>query len=172
MTDTPSYRHDPPEVGDERAMLIGFLEFHRATLRWKCEGLTADQLATKSAPPSTMSLLGLLRHLAEVERGWFRDFAGETNPPLYCSEADPDGEFDNVEPDEQMVFRAWADWRAEIEHANEIIARSSLDDTFVRRRRNKTISLRWVLIHMIEEYARHNGHADFLRERIDGAVGD
>ncbi len=117
-------------------------------------------------------LLGLVRHMAEVERGWFRrTLAGEDAPPLYYPDVDPDGDFDNVDGATQAdVDEAFATWRAEVQRGKEIMATKSLDDTFVRR--GKEFSLRWVLEHLVEEYARHNGHADLLRERIDGETGE
>ena len=163
-----------PTTGAERETLTGFLDHYRATLRIKCEGLSADQLAERSVPPSSLSLLGLVRHMAEVERGWFRTFAGEDSEARYYSDDDPDGDFDNVQADQAQVDDAFEFWRAEIEHAREIVANTaSLDETISRTRRGETrsTSLRWILVHMIEEYARHCGHADFLRERIDGATG-
>jgi uncharacterized damage-inducible protein DinB len=162
-------RTDPPHVADERTSLEAWLDFHRATLLWKCDGLTPEQLATRSAEPSTMSLLGLVRHMAEVERGWFRQFvAGEDVPDIYVSEEEPDGEFDNVDP--ARAEEDFAIFRAEVEAARAAAARFDLEH--LTRRRDFDIDLRWVYVHMIEEYARHNGHADLLRERIDGVIGD
>ncbi len=166
-------RPEPPTTGDERSTLVGFLDFQRATLEWKCDGLSAEQLARRAVPTSTLSLLGLVRHLAEVERSWFRRrFADEDAPPLYFTDAEPDLDFDGAVPDEAVVARAFADWRAQIARAQEIIAAAPLEQTFVHDRTGETISLRWILAHMIEEYARHNGHADLLREAIDGATGE
>lgn len=165
-------RIDAPYVADERVMLESWLEYHRATLAMKCEGLSADQLREKAIPPSNLSLLGLVRHMAENERGWFRKgLAGEDVSEIYCSEADWDGEFNDLEKaDPQEGFETW---QAECQEAREIVAStSSLDTTAARQRRDKPVSLRWIMVHMIEEYARHNGHADLLRERIDGSVGD
>jgi uncharacterized damage-inducible protein DinB len=163
-------RTDPPFVADERPMLEAWLEFHRATLAMKCDGLSVEQLRERAVPPSSLSLLGLVRHMADVERGWFRrTLSAEDVPPLYYSETDPDGDFDNVDdadPDEAL-----ATWRAECERARVLVAAVPSLDTLAARARDP-ISLRWILVHMIEEYARHNGHADFLRERIDGTVGD
>ncbi|MPZ89866.1 MAG: DUF664 domain-containing protein, partial [Nitriliruptorales bacterium] len=152
-------------------MLEAWLDYHRTTLEMKCEGLPTARLAERSAPPSSLSLLGLVRHMADVERNWFRRIlAGETAPPLYYSETDPDGEFDNV--DTADVADAFATWRAECDHARKIVAEiDSLDVVGRNLRRGEPVSLRWILVHMIEEYARHNGHADLLRERLDGAVG-
>jgi uncharacterized damage-inducible protein DinB len=165
-------RTEPPYVGDERAILTGFLDFHRDTLEWKCAGLTAEQLRERAAPPSSLTLLGLLRHLAEVERGWFRrGVAGEDVGPLYYTEEEPDRDFDDVDDaTDEDVEGALAAWRYEVRRAREVAASAALGDTFTRRGRE--FSVRWVLVHMIEEYARHNGHADLLRERIDGSKGE
>jgi uncharacterized damage-inducible protein DinB len=162
-------RIDPLYRADERAMLDSWLEFHRATLAWKCAGLTDEQLRERSVPPSSMSLIGLVRHMAEVERNWFRRvLSGEDAPGLYYSDDDPDGDFDNVATATRA--EAFAAWQAECDNARTVAARMDLGD--VGTRRGQEVSLRWVLVHMIEEYARHNGHADFIRERIDGATGD
>ena len=151
-------------------MLEAWLEFHRQTLLIKCSGLTADQLRQRTAPPSSLSLLGLVRHMTDVERGWFRRrVAGEDVDFQYSSEADPDGEFDRV--DEADAEQDYAIFLREIELARQAAAGRDLDETFFHSRRNTDMSLRWVYVHMIEEYARHNGHADLLRERIDGATG-
>ena len=164
-------RVDVPRVADEREMLTAWLDFHRATLEIKCEGLTDEQLRRRSVEPSTLSLLGLVRHMAEVERGWFRiNFAGEDVPYIWVTDEDPDAEFDRV--DGADVQEAFDTWRDEITRARAVVAAAALDDTFVHPRRQMPVSMRWVLVHMIEEYARHNGHADLLRERIDGTRGD
>jgi uncharacterized damage-inducible protein DinB len=166
---------DPREggasLGDERATLIEFLRGQRLTLQLKCEGLDADQLARRAIEPSTMSLLGLVRHLAEVERKWFRQrFAGQDAPNRYQSDAEPDGDFDGAVPDQAIVDEAWAAWRDEVAFAEQFAGEADLG--FVGQDgAGKPISLRELLVHMIEEYARHNGHADLLRERIDGRVG-
>jgi uncharacterized damage-inducible protein DinB len=163
-------RPQPPATGDERTMLAGWLDFHRATLEMKCAGLTPAQLATRAVEPSTLSLLGLVRHLADVERSWFRRrLAGEDAPPLYFSDEDPDGDFDNLDP--ATVDEAFATWQAECDRARQIAAAlPSLDVTVDRD--GQQLSARWVLHHMVEEYARHNGHADLLRERLDGTTGE
>ncbi|MFB9361028.1 DinB family protein [Actinoplanes nipponensis] len=151
-------------------MLEGWLDLHRQTLVLKCAGLTAEQLKLRSVEPSTLSLLGLLRHMAEVERGWFRiHAAGEQLEPIYCSETNEDGDFDDVDGADAAADHAT--FLAEIEAARAAVAGLSLEHEFATERR-PAISLRWVYLHMIEEYARHNGHADLLRERIDGATGD
>ncbi|PZS20465.1 MAG: Mini-circle protein [Pseudonocardiales bacterium] len=169
-------RADPPLTGDERATLTGFLDYYRATLALKCAGLTPEQLAARATPPSTLSLLGLVRHMAEVERNWFRGFAQEQSEPRYYSDADRDGDFDNAHGDADTVSDAFAFWQSEVEHARGVVADAELDQTYHRSRRQQedgeTISLRWILVHMIEEYARHCGHADLMRETIDGVTGD
>jgi uncharacterized damage-inducible protein DinB len=163
-------RRDPPPVAGERQMLEGWLDFHRQTLLSKCSGLTAGQLRQRTAELSSLSLLGLVRHMTEVERGWFRRrVAGEDAGFLYSSEADPDGEFDHV--DEADAEQDFATFVREIERAREADGRRALDETFFHSQRKVDVNLRWVYVHMIEEYARHNGHADLLRERLDGATG-
>ena len=163
-------RVDPPLEAGEREMLNAWLDFHRATLAWKCDGLTGEQLRERSAPPSPLSLLGLVRHMAEVERGWFRQrVGGEDLPDIYITEEDPDADINGALTGD--VAEAFATWRAECDAARKAEAATpSLDATFQGRHRR--YSLRWILVHMIEEYARHNGHADLIRERIDGATGD
>jgi uncharacterized damage-inducible protein DinB len=165
----PDPRSRPPFVADERAMLDAWLDYHRATLLWKCEGLDDQQLKARSAEPSSLTLLGLVRHMAEVERGWFRDFVGDTAEPFYCSEADPDADFDRA--DSADAASDLATFRQEVDACRMLVAPHDLEETQVDER-GRTISLRWIVVHMIEEYARHNGHADLLRERIDGVVGD
>jgi uncharacterized damage-inducible protein DinB len=166
---------DPREggtsLGDERATLIEFLRSQRLTLQLKCAGLDPAQLARRSVEPSTMSLLGLVRHLAEVERKWFRKrFAGQDVPNRYQSEAEPDGDFDGAVADQAVVDEAWDAWRDEVAFAEQFTRETDL--SFVGQDgAGNPISLRELLVHMIEEYARHNGHADLLRERIDGRIG-
>ena len=150
-------------------MLDGWLDYHRETLFWKCEGLSPAQLTEASVPPSKMTLLGLVRHMAEVERGWFADFLGTDDSSLFCTDDDPDGDWDNVATaDPAADFETL---RREIATYRRHVAECSLDDVRPMRR-DRRIGLRWIYTHMIEEYARHNGHADLLRERIDGATGD
>ena len=166
---------DPREggasLGDERATLTEFLRGQRLTLQLKCEGLDAAQLARRAVEPSTISLLGLVRHMAEVERKWFRQrFAGQGVPTRYQSEVEPDGDFDGAVADQAVVDEAWAAWHEEITFAEQFIRETDLN--FVGRDgAGQPVSLRELLVHMIEEYARHNGHADLLRERIDGRIG-
>jgi uncharacterized damage-inducible protein DinB len=159
--------------GDERSTLEEFLRTQRLTLQLKCDGLTPEQLATRSVEPSTMSLLGLVRHLAEVERAWFRRrLAGVDCPKLYQSEADPDGDFNGAVGDQAVVDEAFAAWREEVAFAERWLADATDLDLVITIPHHGEISAREVLVHMVEEYARHNGHADFLRERIDGRIGE
>ena len=165
-------RTDPLPRVDERATLVGFLRWQRDTLELKCAGLDATDLARRAVDPSTMSLLGLVRHMAEVERSWFRRvMAGQDAPPHYYSATDPDGEFDGAVPDPEVVAEAWNIWRDEVAFAERFVTQASSLDLTGNDHWHGAVSLRWVLVHMVEEYARHNGHADLLRERIDGALG-
>jgi RimJ/RimL family protein N-acetyltransferase/uncharacterized damage-inducible protein DinB len=164
-------RADPPTVADERTALEGWLDYHRRTLLFKCAGLTAEQLTQRSVEPSSMSLLGLVRHMADVERAWFRRrFAKEQIDGLYWSEENLDGDFDDV--DSADAEADFATFHSEVDAARAAAAGHSLDETFHHPRLEIDMDLRWIYLHMIEEYARHNGHADLLRERIDGTVGD
>jgi uncharacterized damage-inducible protein DinB len=167
MTDE---RTGPPSTGPEREMLRAFLDFHRATLAMKCEGLTDDQLREQSSPPSALSLLGLVRHMAEVERTWFRRVINGEDVPLIWSDAgDFQAAYDAGQASSAEAFRAWHE---EIDRARSIEREaSSLDVTGYQARWEEHVSLRLVMMHMMHEYARHNGHADFLREAIDGTVG-
>jgi uncharacterized damage-inducible protein DinB len=167
---------DPRSDGgfdDERTLLVEYLRDQRLTLELKCSGLDAVALARRSVPPSKMSLLGLVRHMSEVERGWFRrTMAGQDVPKLYSAEGERDGAFDDAVPDPAVVEEAWATWREEVAFAERFVAEAA--DLGLKARQvhdGQAISLRELLLHMVEEYARHNGHADFLRERIDGKVG-
>jgi uncharacterized damage-inducible protein DinB len=165
-------RPDPPRIADERTALDAWLDFHRATLLHKCAGLSPEQLTGRAVEPSSLTLLGLVRHMAEVERAWFRRrFAGEQVDFLYCDTDDnPDGDFDDADP--AGAEADFATFNREVELARAAAAGHSLDETFHHAYRKLDMDLRWVYVHMIEEYARHNGHADLIRERIDGTVGD
>jgi uncharacterized damage-inducible protein DinB len=165
-------REGGPTQGDERATLVEYLRCQRLTLELKCSGLDAAQLASRSVEPSTMSLLGLVRHLAEVERSWFRRrLAGQNAPPYFYSDTDPDGDFDGAVADADVVAEAWKVWRDECAFTDQFV--TTAPDLGVLARTNQgAISLREVLVHMVEEYARHNGHADLLRERIDNRIGE
>jgi hypothetical protein len=171
-------RENGPRLGDERATLAESLRCQRLTLEMKCSGLDAAAMARRAVEPSTMSLLGLVRHLAETERATFRVLmAGQDVPRLFCSEADRDGDFDGAVPDPRVVAQAWQAWRAEVDFATRFVAEAPSLDLTGEDPLNQhgsgggTISLREVLVGMIEEYARHMGHADLLRERIDGRLG-
>ena len=159
---------DQSEVTGERETLMLYLRFQRQTLELKCSGLDADQLAQRSVPPSNLSLLGLIRHMAGVEQSWFRlRMAGEEGSRHYCSDDDRDGDFNGAVADDAVVNEAFDRWRAEIAFADQYVDNAA-DLGQVGK---DGPSLRDLLVHMIEEYARHNGHADFLRERIDGRIG-
>jgi hypothetical protein len=160
-------RDDFPLDLPERAMLTAFLRFHRQTVLWKVGGLTGEQLASRPLPSSNLSLLGLVRHLAEVEHHWWLNrVAGLGLPHLYDRGGDED--FNDLDParaaeDYQQLLDTWA-------VVDDLAAGLGLDDTF--QRRDERWSVRALYLHLIEEYARHNGHADLLREAIDGAVGE
>ncbi|MGY4912321.1 DinB family protein [Micromonospora aurantiaca (nom. illeg.)] len=163
-------RIGPPLLGGERESLRAFLDFHRATLALKCEGLTDEQLRRAASPPSTLSLLGLVRHMAEVERTWFRRvIAAEDVPLVWSDSGDFQQAYDARDADAAEAFEAW---QREIEHARRIEREAeSLDVTGHQARWGEDVSLRLVMLHMLHEYARHNGHADLIREAIDGTVG-
>jgi len=170
-------RQDPPGTLGERETLMAFLDYHRDTLAQKLDGLSGEQAVSRSTV-SGLTLLGLVRHMTEVERGWIAEEFGDGYgsptgvaelPPLYCRPDSPDADFDELDP-AQLELDV-ATWRAEIVRTDAIVAVRSLDDTIPSERRG-TLSLRWVLWHVFEEYARHNGHADIIREAIDGSVGE
>lgn len=170
---TGSHRTEPATTANERDMLDGWLDYHRSTLVWKCEGLADDQLRATPLLPSELSLLGLVRHLAEVERYWFREIMlGEELPELYSTGDDPDGDFHFT--DDDTYAEAERVWQTEVELARQATAGRSLDLTSraESHHRGEVFSLRWIYTHMIEEYARHNGHADLLREHVDGSTGE
>lgn len=167
---TEDRRVGPPNFAGERDMLRAFLDYHRATLAMKCEGLTNDELRKQSAPPSTLSLLGLVRHMAEVERAWFRRvFEDHEAPMVWSDKIDFQAAYDASASTRQEAFAAW---EAEVENSRRIEREAeSLDVAGYQPRWEERVSLRMVLIHVLLEYGRHNGHADFLREAIDGTVG-
>ena len=157
-----------PLVGAERAILESFLAWQRYTLLTICAGLTADQLARRPVPSSNLSLLGLIRHLAKVERTWFRErVGGERFDPMYDPEMGKDADFNDLQP--ALAESDFARFAEECRLADATAANRSFDDTFDYR--DETYSLRLVYVHMNTEYARHNGHADLLREAIDGITG-
>ena len=165
-------RTDPAPRDAEKETLVAFLTWQRDTLELKCSGLTAAQLAARSVSPSTLSLLGLVRHLAGVETSWFRQvMAGQYVSRPFRSTADPDAEFTGAVADDAVVAAAFKAWHGEVAFAEKFVAAASSLDIVGTHEHRGEISLRWVLVHMIEEYARHLGHADLLREAIDGATG-
>lgn len=154
----------------ERESLERYLDWHRETLLWKCGGLTADQLASRPLPSTALSLLGLVRHMALVERWWFRiQFLGQKSlEEIFTTEEDPDGDFHNGTP--ATAESDFATFREQLTHSRQATQGRALDEMYEGRHR--TLTLRWTYLHMIEEYARHLGHADLLREAIDGATGE
>src|SRR4051812_9298582 len=165
-------RPEPPYIGDERATLAGFLDFQRATLEWKCDGLSDEQLRRRPLATSAMSLLGLVRHLADVEQNWFHVSLDGQPPSLHYWNRGPDGSDPDGEVEPADVAEAFRTWREEVARARRIVAESESLDRSFDHPHDGPVTLRWILTHMIEEYARHNGHADLLRESIDGAVGE
>ena len=163
-------RIGPPLIAGEREMLRAFLDYHRATLAMKCDGLSDEDLRRQSMPPSTLSLLGLVRHMAEVERMWFRRVInGEDVALVWSDEGDFQAAYDASTATRPEAFGAW---QAEVEHSRRIERQApSLEVTGYQPRWGEDVSLRLVMLHLIHEYARHNGHADFLREGVDGTVG-
>jgi hypothetical protein len=160
----------PSFEAGERETLTAFLDYQRATLALKCDGLTDDQLRECPVPPSRLSLLGLVRHMAEVEKNWFRPvLEGDPMAGIYSGNLDVEASFRGAAT--ASVAGSFATWRAECDHARALTAAApSLNVSGFRG--GAWFSLRWVLVHMIEEYARHNGHADLIRERLDGATGE
>ena len=167
---TDDRRVAPPVLGDERETLRGFLDYQRATLAMKCDGLGDAELRRRSMPPSTLSLLGLVRHMAEVERAWFRRvFEDDDAPMVWSDEIDFQAAYDASASTRAEAFSAW---EAEVEDSRRIErAAASLDLVGHQPRWGEDVSLRMVMVHVLLEYARHNGHADFLREGVDGTVG-
>lgn len=165
---SPAPMDDGPLVGEDRPILEAFLSEQRNTLLRKCAGLTGEQLVMRAVPPSNLSLLGLVRHMAKVERTWFRQrVAGEPVGPMYDPDKGKDADFDDLDP-----VRAEDDFARLVEEfrlADAAVVGTPFDATFSHR--GEIYSLRLVYVHMITEYARHNGHADLLRERIDGTTG-
>jgi uncharacterized damage-inducible protein DinB len=165
-------RYGPNFVAGEDVSLLGWLEQHRATLLAKCSGATDGALRTRPVSTSTLSLLGLVRHMATVEQFWFEEvFLGLDIVDLYVSEAQPDGDFDNASTAD--VAEAFATWRSQCAVSRRITSDAeSYDAVAAGLRRGEPVNLRWIMVHMIEEYARHNGHADLLRELVDGVTGE
>jgi hypothetical protein len=167
MTVPPTDREEPGRLADERGMLDSWLDYYRASLLAKCSGLTGEQLVVRSCEPSPMSLAGLVRHMTEMERAYAHRLADRTVKLLYCTDDDPEGDFGSASAEQALT-----DVQTLIEHAarsRDIMGKHQLDDAFGS---TSSYSLRWVYHYLIKEYARHLGHADLLRERIDGAIGE
>jgi uncharacterized damage-inducible protein DinB len=168
---------DPRPAGNpqgEKATLREYLTYYRLTVEMKCDDMDAEQLARRSVPPSTLSLLGLVRHLAQVENHWFsRVLQGRTEQPrLFKRDDDTDADFTGAVADPAVVDEAFGAWKREIAAADEWL--DTLDENALGREvpvHDGVVSVRDVLVHVIEEYARHAGHADLLRESIDGRTG-
>jgi uncharacterized damage-inducible protein DinB len=163
---------DPPFAGPERAVLAGWLDFHRATLLLKCDGLDADQRKRRPVPTSLMSLHGMVRHMADVERNWFVHALERPDlPATYWTDQAADADWAPL--DDADWAADLAVWRGECEQSRITAAAHGLDDigVAVRGGQRAEFSLRWIYNHMIEEYARHNGHADLIRELIVGTAG-
>jgi uncharacterized damage-inducible protein DinB len=166
-------REDPPLITAEREALEAWLDYHRVTLLTKCAGLSGDQLRQRAVPPSALSLLGLVRHMTDVERWWFSIHAADQDlPSLYWTDQDPDGDFNGTAAADPAADLAG--YQREIEASRAAVAGKKLDDVVPSHgdHPERVRDIRWIYLHMIEEYARHNGHADLLRERIDGVTGD
>jgi hypothetical protein len=164
---------DDAASAGERETLLGFLAYYRAVLARKADGLTDGEARAAPCPPSDLTLLGLVRHMAEVERIWAqRQFLGRPNEPIFYGDAHPDGDVDGDfhAPATATLEEAFAAYREQIAAADEVYAAASLDD--VEQGGDRRHSLRWILVHLVEEYARHCGHADLIRQAIDGATGD
>jgi hypothetical protein len=175
MTDN---RIDPPAQANEAEMLVAFLDWYRGTLLFKADGLTDEQARTASVPPSDLNIMGLIRHMSEVERNWFqRWFVKADAPSIYCSDDDSDEDRDMHPGPDDTLADAIAVFHGEVEISRRITTGATPEALAAHVGESVNWagfnpSLRWILIHMIEEYARHCGHADLLRERLDGAVGD
>jgi len=159
-----------PDEGDEATLLSAFLEFHRETLLWKCSGLTGDQLAQRPVSTTGMSLVGLLRHLTDVERQWLRIVGdGQDIESVYWGKPERDSDFDDVTA--AAAERDYQAYVAEIDRCRPL-QNKNLEAAIANPDGGGHFTFRWILIHLIEEYARHNGHADLIREAIDGATGE
>lgn len=177
MIEPSTELNDPPPAGNEVETLIGFLDFQRDVMRRKTEGLSADDLA-RALPPTSLTLGGLMKHLALVEHMWFNEFFLGLDPAEPWAgvdwDADNDWEFTSAAGESPAYLRSLFD--AQVDESDRImveaLADGGLDRLTVRARRGEHVNLRWILVHLIEEYARHLGHADLLREAIDGSVGD
>jgi hypothetical protein len=167
MTAPDAPRIEPPRLGDERAMLDAWVDYYRATLVHKCAGLAGEQLADRSCPPSPMSLIGLVRHMIEMERAYAHRLAEPQLPLYYCTDDNPEGDFEDANAADAMTDLAR--YSEHCARSKEIMSGLALDATYGRA---EPYTVRWVYLYLIKEYARHLGHADLLRERVDGATGE
>ena len=170
----PDRRDQPPITADEATTLTAFLRYQRQTLEWKCAGLTPQQLTTRAVPTSQVTLLGLVRHLAAVETGWLVGFGGLPHEmwPDVVRDRDEQFRVDPATVTPEDVESAWATWRTAAEAVGSVARQLPLDTTDRPWGRDDEFSLRWILVHLVEEYARHNGHADLIREAVDGVTGE
>jgi hypothetical protein len=166
-------RPEPPMTGGEAAMLAAWLDYQRSTLLWKCSLLDGESLVRQVVAPSSLSLLGLVRHMTYVEWHWFDHvFAGSAEPEPISLADDPDADFNDLQSsaalaDVELFMQRGERSRGIVDDAPDLDALAAAPPEW-----DEAISLRWIMIHMVEEYARHNGHADLLREQIDGSVGE
>jgi hypothetical protein len=167
MTPADVIRTDPPRLGDERPMLDTWLDYYRAALLAKCSDLTGEQLAERTCPPSPMSLIGLVRHMTEMERAYVHQLADPQLPLRYCTDDRPDGDFDDVSPTGAVADLET--FTAHCRRSRQVLGGLALDDEFGDTR---PFTVRWIYLYLIKEYARHLGHTDLLRERLDGATGE
>jgi hypothetical protein len=164
-------RTDPDLQADELTVLAQYLDFHRATLEMKCAALTENELKRRTVPTSNLTLLGLVRHLTDVEYGWFAEWLdGQAERSRYFTSDDPSGDFDNLES--EPVSDVWSAYHAQVAESRRILGTFGNGDEMARGGPGRPRNVRWIALHMIEEYARHNGHADLLGEAIDGATGE
>jgi uncharacterized damage-inducible protein DinB len=167
-------REDPDLNADELTVLGQYLDYHRATLAMKCARLSEADLKRRAVPTSNLTLLGLVRHLTEVEYGWFCEWLdGQPEKSVYFTDDDPNGDFDNL--DTHPIADVWTAYSAQVAESRRILATFTDGGEPARglpSRSNRPRNVRWILAHMVEEYARHNGHADLLREAIDGETGE
>jgi hypothetical protein len=164
-------RDDPPLVADERSVLLAFLDYHRDTLRQKCAGLNGGQMVQASVLPSELSLLGLVQHMTYVEWWWFEHtFANDPSPEPISTVVDRDADFHALDPD--GCGEALDRFMTQCAHSRSIVNGAATLEVLAASTEREPRNLRWILVHMVEEYARHNGHADLLRQRIDGVVGE
>jgi uncharacterized damage-inducible protein DinB len=164
-------RSDPDLEAGELTALAQYLDYHRATLAMKCAGLSEEELKRRAVPTSNLTLLGLVRHLTDVEHGWFGIWLdGQPERARYFTPDNPNDDFDNL--DSHPVLAVWDAYHAQVAESRRILGTFTDAGEMARGGPGRPRNVRWVALHMIEEYARHNGHADLLREALDGATGE